>query len=827
MHERPSSPHANRRPHGPIAFALVPLALVAVFGLAACGGGGGGGGESADYRLVGKLRLQQESAPAILPGRESSEGDDAEPNDQLFSALDLGSVDEAFARDGVKARGRVGTAIDRRDVLRFGPVSPEFGGRTLRLSMNATAGRAVLHVRGGVDVPAREMAIRGETTIRIAADQDFVVAIESSSVAEWEFAARVEDATESIASIDASTYLTANATTKHWGDVLGGDAFRFVPGEVLVGGTDCRARLEALGFRKVAGGDEVARFVSTRVAFPNDTRAAQRVQSDLIREVRRALPDADWVSPNIVTPLEEALAGVPQNSSPNDSFFVKNEQFNLTLTNFPGAWNITNGSDDVHIAVVDTGMMIKHPDLAPRVSQFGYDFISDPKSAGDGTGIDADPSEPAEFDIYFFHGTYVGGIATAVTNNSIGIAGGTWKGKVIPIRVFGALGGTSYDRVQAYRYLAGVKNDSGRILAEKDRPKVINLSFAIPIPTAAEHAEIRRLYDQNVKMVAAIDNQGLDPAPPLYPAAWPEVLCCGAVDEKLVRTTYSNAADYLDICAPGGTALGGPKGVVTTWALRQNGKLTYVYNSFLGTSVATPAVTAALALMEAVHPGLEPELARRILAETCKDLGAIGRDRYYGHGLLQADAAVRRAVELNKEPVLALSPQSLRFGDSQSSASLSISNNGGRLLEDFSIEAMAGGSGAVSFDIPENAPADLLATLTRDMSLVGNHQESFLLRSNGGQLSFDLSWRRPIPIAPPSFEVWLSRDGRLVDKTRSATDGSFVFEGLAAGTYYLEAGVDRDSNGRLGDPQEWYLGRTVVVDGTTTGELGGVIAWQN
>ncbi|MCA8968416.1 MAG: S8 family serine peptidase [Planctomycetes bacterium] len=816
----------------PRRIALATFGSMILFGFTSCGGGGGA---APTFVLNGKLSLEQEPSSPSLAGLGLTVGErcgrDFEPNDHLFSAIDLGDLDASFPAHRVVS-GEVGGAIDPRDVLRIGPVDSALAGRRLEIDLSGDTVVGTLHVEDGRGSPARSVANGAITSVTLEAGQELVIVLEpvGSLRGAWQLDCTLSDGS-SVREAPAS-FLEPPVAAEKREAMLGGDAFRFAAGEVLVHCPDAAERLRALGFRRVSGSVDVGRYVRDGFSLPLDRDAGQWAQSDLLREVRRTLPEAQYVSPNIITPLAEALAGMPASPplpplDPNDEYWKKNEQFNLALTNFPQAWQTTTGSDSVHIAIVDTGMMIEHPDLAPRVSTYGYDFIADKDSAGDGDGIDSDPSEPPEFDIYFYHGTYVGGVAAAVTNNTIGVAGGTWKGKVLPIRVFGRLGGASYDRVQAYRYLAGQTNDSGRILPEAERPKVINLSFAIRVPTTAEHVEIQRLYAQNVKMVAAIDNQGYDPAPALYPAAWPEVLCCAAVDENLVRTTYSNAADYVDICAPGGTEIAGPKGVISTWALRLNGKLTYLYNSFLGTSVATPAISAGLALMESVHADLAPELARRILAETCKDLGPVGKDRYYGHGLLQVDLAVQRAIELDKAPLLGLTPQSFRFDDAVNVDKLSISNLGGRLLGDFAVQSVGSSSGALSFFVPEYAPGDLVMTLDRQSSLVGNHQETFRLDSNGGSLTFDVAWRRPIPPSPAGFEVWLSFDGRLVRQTRSAADGSFSFTGLAGGEYFLEAGVDRDQNGRLGDPQEWYLSRKIIVDETTSGELGGVIPWRN
>src|SRR5690606_13134981 len=108
-------------------------------------------------------------------------------------------------------------------------------------------------------------------------------------------------------------------------------------------------------------------------------------------------------------------------------------------------------------AVLDTGVRFEHPDLAGRLLP-GYDFVAEPWNAGDGGGIDGNPSD--EFLSLGTHGTHVIGTIAAGFDNGIGVAGAVPDGKVLPVRVLGVLGGTDFDIAQGVLYAAGLPNAS-------------------------------------------------------------------------------------------------------------------------------------------------------------------------------------------------------------------------------------------------------------------------------------------------------------------------------------------------------------------------------
>ncbi|MCH8912047.1 MAG: S8 family serine peptidase, partial [Planctomycetes bacterium] len=155
----------------------------------------------------------------------------------------------------------------------------------------------------------------------------------------------------------------------------------------------------------------------------------------------------EYAQPNYIT---KAMA------VPNDEVYPL--QWHYPLINLPAAWDITTGDPSVTIAVLDTGVLLNHPDLQGQLIA-GYDFVSNVQRAADGDGIDPDPDDPGDSDGLTpssFHGTHVAGTVAAASNNTIGVAGVAWNAKIMPVRVLGVGGGTVWDIAQGVRYAAGL-----------------------------------------------------------------------------------------------------------------------------------------------------------------------------------------------------------------------------------------------------------------------------------------------------------------------------------------------------------------------------------
>ncbi|HJZ93042.1 MAG TPA: S8 family peptidase, partial [Gemmataceae bacterium] len=252
----------------------------------------------------------------------------------------------------------------------------------------------------------------------------------------------------------------------------------------------------------------------------------------------------------------------------------------------PEAWNTSTGTGDTVVAVIDTGIDYNHPDLAANIwtnpgeipgngidddgngyrdDVHGYDFANNDANPMDDNG----------------HGTHVAGTIGAVGNNGIGIAGIDWHAKLMALKFLDAAGsGYMSDAVRALNY------------AVASGAKVVNNSYGGGGYDPAMAAAINNARAHGVIVVAAAGNDGTNnDTSPLYPAnyAGDNVVTVAATDRTDHLASFSNfGRATVDIAAPG----------VGIYSTLPNGK----YGTYSGTSMATPHVTGALALVWDAHP---------------------------------------------------------------------------------------------------------------------------------------------------------------------------------------------------------------------------------
>jgi serine protease len=273
-------------------------------------------------------------------------------------------------------------------------------------------------------------------------------------------------------------------------------------------------------------------------------------------------------------------------------------QWGLDAVGAPLAWSITRGAGIV-VAVVDTGIA-PAPDLEGRLLE-GWNVVDASSDAVDDNG----------------HGTHVAGTIGENADNGLAEVGLAPEVSLLPVKVLDASGsGTDSDVA------------TGIVWAADHAARVVNLSLGGATSSRLLSDAVRYATSHGVLIVAAAGNES---GPVGYPARIATVLGVGAVDASLARASFSNTGTGLDLVAPG-------VGIVQQTLGARKGSFDDATLS--GTSMATPFVTAAAALLLALKPTATPASIARTLERTAQDLGVAGRDAETGYGLVRADRAL-------------------------------------------------------------------------------------------------------------------------------------------------------------------------------------------
>ncbi|MGB2748548.1 MAG: S8 family serine peptidase, partial [Thiofilum sp.] len=301
----------------------------------------------------------------------------------------------------------------------------------------------------------------------------------------------------------------------------------------------------------------------------------------------------------------------PATITPNDPNFYRQtylQDYSSSVVglNLPSAWQITTGSADITVAVLDTGL-VDHSDIltnvwGQQVSTSGYDFISDPTQAADGNGRDSNPFDEGDQSVSdgssSWHGLFVAGIIGAKGNNSLGMTGISWNGRLLNVRVLGKGGGLTSDIADAMRWAAGLS--AANVPTNTHPAKVINLSLGtVGTCSATEQSAINDALAQGVVVVVAAGNQNIDTSQ-FTPANCQGVIVVGALDNNGARASYSNYGTKVDLSTPG-----------TVYSLTNLGAQTPIlggsgdaYAYGYGTSFAAPLVSGTVSLMLAANSKL-------------------------------------------------------------------------------------------------------------------------------------------------------------------------------------------------------------------------------
>ncbi|MEJ6590950.1 MAG: S8 family serine peptidase, partial [SAR86 cluster bacterium] len=516
---------------------------------------------------------------------------------------------------------------------------------------------------------------------------------------------------------------------------------------------------------------------------------------------------------------------------PNDEFYER--QWHYHKLNLPAAWDQSTGANNVKIAVLDTGVVANHPDLAARLSADSYDFIANASNAGDGDGVDSDARDPGDGQdnaacststsrSSSFHGTHVAGTIGASTNNNIGTAGITWAGDIMNLRVLGCEGGSTFDIAQALLYAAGVDNALG--LTPTKTADVANLSLGGGPPNNVMNNAVQAARAAGLIIIAAAGNDGDSTLS--YPASYEGVVSVAATDLSDQRAYYSQFNAFVDIAAPGGDTStdvdgdGFPDGVLSTVASREGRtQIDYSYGFQTGTSMAAPHVAGIVALMKSVNPALTPALLDQLLSSGAitVDLGASGRDDDFGHGRIDALLAVQTAQQvadgtlpITDTPALGVSPGRVSFGATITERNITLFNAGTGAL---SVTAFTPSSSRITVTPPSDAAGVGAYTLTlnRDGATAGQYMESISITSNGGNTVVNVQYEIPSinqQVAGSVGELyvflidWNSGEFTVQQYQSNAGQYEYRFTGVEPGVYFIIAGSDPDNDGFVGGSGE-------------------------
>ena len=605
-----------------------------------------------------------------------------------------------------------------------------------------------------------------------------------------------------------------------------GDDAEIVPGELVVRLTpgDRPVAATAARVRAVAQAASVPAALNPTLVTPDGTMlvdlpevraaaAARGVTSRAARDAKRARADARARTRAAAAALAadpEVLFAEPSRIAhaarvPRDPLFAR--QWHLDAIGLRRAWDVTIGRAATVVAVVDTGIRSDHPDLAGRLVP-GFDFISNPSRANDGDGIDADPFDPGDRaggeNGGSYHGTHVAGTIAAATDDTIGVAGVTWRTAVMPLRVLGVGGGSLFDVAQGIRFAAGLPNVSGTV--PPTPASVINLSLT----TSADDPVLRSAVDDataaGALVVAAAGNTAHDGF--LAPAAYPNVLAVAATDRLGAPARYSSFGPAVDVAAPGGDTRrdrdldGYPDGILSTLLPGRED-----YALLQGTSMASAHVSGVAALLLGVPGGASAERLREVLLATAEDRGAPGRDNDYGAGIVDAARAVRMlaGLPLPVDPMLALAAPAVGIDGTESVLRVPVRNEGGGTLVLAPPTVTTSNGVAWLGAAIENGAIRL--EIDRDALGAGTYDGRVDVASNGGTATLAVAAEVAGPPADIGAVTVLLRDAatRAVVATTTTTAAAayrYRFTDLAPGRYEISATTDRDGDGAICDVGE-------------------------
>jgi thermitase len=318
---------------------------------------------------------------------------------------------------------------------------------------------------------------------------------------------------------------------------------------------------------------------------------------------------------------------------PNDTYH--SQEYEATVCHQHEAWDITTGTSDTIISIIDSGVMRDHPDLIDNIIN-GEDFVT---PIGDGLGgavpgdgVDNDGDGDTDGNVE--HGTHCAGIAAAVGNNNEGVSGHTWHSKILPLRIFPANGdGGAEDSAVAEAITYAADNGAD----------VISLSIGGPYGSNTEQNAISYAWGKNVVIVAAAGNSGSSQKS--YPAAFTYVIAVAATDSSDHVANWSNYGSWVDCSAPGVE-------IISSIFYEYSGSPNNTpenqrYAVYNGTSMACPQVAGLAGLVASNYPDYtNQDISDQVIFTSDNiDANNPGYEGLIGKGRINDFKAVSTSVE--------------------------------------------------------------------------------------------------------------------------------------------------------------------------------------
>jgi subtilisin family serine protease len=337
---------------------------------------------------------------------------------------------------------------------------------------------------------------------------------------------------------------------------------------------------------------------------------------------------------------------VPRTLVANDPYL--GSQWHTAKVNAASAWDISQGAGVV-IAILDSGVDAAHPDLSSRIVP-GWNVWDNNSNTSDVHG----------------HGTAVAGTAAATMNNAMGVAGIAGQAKIMPVRIADSSGYATFSSIaQGITYAA----DHGA--------RVASISFKnLPTSSTVQSAAQYMKGKGGLVVVSAGNdaiNENFTPTTTMIPVS--------ATDSSDKLTSFSSYGAYVAMSAPG----------IDIWTTNRGGG----YGAWWGTSFATPNTAGTIALIMGANPSLTSSQVESVLYSSATDLGAPGRDIYFGYGRINTAAAVQAAKGSSAPPPDSTAPTvavSAPLAGSTVSGLVAVSVNAGDNLGVTKVELRANGA---------------------------------------------------------------------------------------------------------------------------------------